>query len=53
MEFKSDVVDMDLDEDRWLWVTVGVDKIVKVCLCACLGRCESLTYNHTKMGWKD
>ena len=30
MEFKSDVTDMDLDEERWLWVTVGSDKVVKV-----------------------
>ena len=30
LEFKSDVLDMDLDEERWLWVTVGADKIVKV-----------------------
>jgi hypothetical protein len=30
LEFKSDVLDMDLDEERWLWVTVGADKVVKV-----------------------
>ena len=30
LEFKFDVVDMDLDEDRWIWITVGSDKIIKV-----------------------
>jgi WD40 repeat protein len=30
LEFKSDVTDMDLDEDRWIWITVGSDKIIKV-----------------------
>ena len=35
LEFKSDIVDMDLDEERWLWVTAGSDKIVKVCVCVC------------------
>lgn len=38
MEFKSDVTDMDLDEERWLWVTVGSDKVVKVSIpsaCVC------------------
>ena len=26
------MTDMDLDEERWIWITVGSDKIIKVCV---------------------